>query len=753
MKMHQLMFTISLCLALLAGSVDAVTSNLTEFKTAAQLAGGDPNGVVIDSKGTIYLNRESKEIAADFGESWTINAIVVNGSDTLIGTSPNGTIFKITEGKKTKIYESPQPPKAADKATDKAASNDPNKPSAKTAKKATQFSNEHVFALAIDADGKLLAGISGVKSRLLRFSKDYTSSEVIYEPEKAAFIFAIDIDAAGNIYVATGPNGDIFKISADLKDKKLLYHSNDRNIISLKVVDDVIYAGADKRGILYKITTDGSKADIVYDSRQSDITAIEVDKDKNIYITATMSQGRQMPMMPMPAMDPQPSLPQTQDADEPGTDEDEQDYSEDEGGQTLSISAAKPAKNIEQPNPFAMSRAGDGQSAVYKISPDGIVTTLMQDAGMFLDMKLDNGLLLVGTDKNARIISVNPSSRVQSSIYEDPISTQITAMCGDKDGIMVGLSNPARLIHLKNRYASTGYWESTMIDAGQPAMWGKLQLDAQIPQGCSVMLSTRSGNVDDPKDPHISKWSQPVKIETDVDPNSPVSRFMQLRIHLNGTADKTPVVRGVAIANVVPNIAPVITSVKVLTKQQNAPAGSVMINVAASDENNDQLVYKFEIRNTKSSKWIEIEEETKLNMYRFNGLSIPDGIYEIKATVSDKYGNSPQTALTASWISEPVVIDNTPPTLTNKRIEIADKSVTVKFDLTDEYSTIGKVRYTINSKDKWNSVLPDDLIYDTKTESFTIVINELTQGEHVIAVEITDGLENTKYESFFVEIK
>ncbi len=748
MKIARNIIAGSLCLALLAANLPAVTSNLTEFKTAAQFTTGDPNGVVIDSKGTVYLNRESKEIAADFDDVWTINSIVVSGGDTLIGTSPNAAVYKITDGKKTKIYESPKPVEAADKT----AAAEPNIPAAKNAKDAAKFSNEHVFTMALDAEGRLIVGISGKKSRVLRFTKDYGKSEVIYEPEKADFIFAIDTDEQGNIYLATGPKGDIFKISANLKEKKLLYKCNDRNIISLKVEGDAIYAGSDKRGVLYRIKTDGSQADIVYDSKQSDITAIETDKDKNVYIAAAMAQGRQMQMMPPAAVSP-PVQPEGGSADKQEDEGDDEEYSNDSGNIRLSIAATKPATGNEQAAALAASRANPGQSAIYKISPTGIVTTLAQDSAMFLDMKFDGDKLLVATDKNASVLSIDPVTRIQSSIYEDPISAQVTALCRGKDGILAGLSNPARLILIKNNYAKTGHWESAPIDAAQPAIWGKLQLDAQIPEGCSVMLSTRSGNVEDPKDPQMSQWSQPVKIETAVDVNCPVARFVQLRIILNGTADKTPVVRGIALANVVPNIAPVITGIKVATKQQNAPAGVVLVTVMATDENDDQLVFKFDIRNIKSSRWIEVEEESKQNVYKLNALSIPDGIYEIKATASDKYSNSPLTALTASWISEPVVIDNTPPAMTDKQVEIAGSSVTVKFNLTDEFSTIGTVKYTVNSKDKWISILPDDLIYDGTTESFTIVADDLTKGEHIISIETKDGLENTKYESFFVEIK
>ncbi|HIJ67587.1 MAG TPA: hypothetical protein HPP87_08180 [Planctomycetes bacterium] len=51
------------------------------------------------------------------------------------------------------------------------------------------------------------------------------------------------------------------------------------------------------------------------------------------------------------------------------------------------------------------------------------------------------------------------------------------------------------------------------------------------------------------------------------------------------------------------------------------------------------------------------------------------------------------------------------------------------------------------------AALPDDMVYDTTTEFFTIQIADLESGEHVIAVKIADDLENTMYKTFLVNIR
>ena len=75
------------------------------------------------------------------------------------------------------------------------------------------------------------------------------------------------------------------------------------------------------------------------------------------------------------------------------------------------------------------------------------------------------------------------------------------------DNAYVGMANPARLVKLGKVFASEGVYTSDLVDAGQPAKWGKLQIEADVPQGCKVLMACRSGNVKDINDKSFSKWT------------------------------------------------------------------------------------------------------------------------------------------------------------------------------------------------------------------------------------------------------
>ena len=74
---------------------------------------------------------------------------------------------------------------------------------------------------------------------------------------------------------------------------------------------------------------------------------------------------------------------------------------------------------------------------------------------------------------------------------------------------------------------------------------------------------------------------------------------------------------------------------------------------------------------------------------------------------------------------------------------------------TDELSAIGKLDYTIDSHAQWVGAIPDDLVYDTTEEHFTIKIDaedKLSKGEHILTIKVTDAVGNTTYKTFEVNI-
>ena len=214
-------------------------------------------------------------------------------------------------------------------------------------------------------------------------------------------------------------------------------------------------------------------------------------------------------------------------------------------------------------------------------------------------------------------------------------------------------------------------------------------------------------------------------------------------------------IREIAVANTVPNLAPKVESVSVARVQTGTKEGFARITFRAIDDNEDKMIYKIDFKKIGRTNWIELTNDLETPTFEWDGKTVEDGRYEIRITASDEKSNTTSTKLTGTRISEPIIIDNTGPA-----VEMVKETTTrennrqfrnLEYDITDELSAIGKLEYTIDSNENWISSIPDDLVYDTKRERFTISIDSekyLPKGDHVLTIKVSDSNGNTKYKTF-----
>ncbi len=747
---------LSIILILLFVSMcSAVTSKMVRHKTAADLIQGEVDNVIVSSKPTIQLGREAEVLTDDFNDVWVINTIIAADDGTIyMGTSPNGNIFRYKGGKLTEIYpldieiaetnEQTEPNEPAD-VND---ANDPNDASEVEAQQQQHLANEHIFAMAMDGKQRLLAGVSGQKCQLLRFSG--ADSEVIFEPNDASYIFAIVLDKKKNIYMATGPNGKIYRLNASGKKAEVIHECEDKNILSLAISDDgFVYAGTDTRGLVYKIDPKTKRASVLYDAEQDEITSLLLDKAGNLYAAATSYKAVEAQSQPGAAM-PKITL---SGRPEPTKEEN----GSGDGKLSLKIPNTKSQENKQPiaPPPVRMERGSSlgAASYVYKINEKGFVTVVFKEIAIFFSLAMQQEKLLLGTGNKAQLFSINPETEIETTIYEDTQASQITGMIVKDSEVYLSTANPPKLIKLSSDFASKGEYESSLVDAGQPAQWGKLQIEADIPKGSNISVSARSGNVADINDPTYSDWSKLIKIIEPIELSIQPGRFCQYKLVLQGNGKTTPIIRQVAVAYVIPNLPPKVAEVKVKRSAKKGMLGIFDIGYKAEDGNGDSLKYKIEFRKTPRTSWIELKEETEKPSLEWNSKTIEDGIYEVRVTASDVVSNTEITKLTGTRISEPVVIDNSAPVIKGYTIKAENDTATLTLNITDAYSVIDNLSYTVDSNEKWKSTLPEDDIYDTTDEKFTIVIKELTGGDHVVAVKISDAEGNTMYKTFDIFVK
>jgi hypothetical protein len=729
-----------LCIAaagLLTTLSQAVTSVIVRQKSSEDLLKGTTDGTAVDSRGVIRLAPKTEKLNSGnvLSDVWTVNAVIADKAGTVYaGTSPNGKIIRFRDCKADVLYPkgSAEPEK-----TDKSGSKDPN------AVQKSQQSNEHVFAMAFDVAGRILAGVSGPKGKLLRIS---TGTEIIFEKDTVQYIFAIVSDKQNNIYLGTGPNGQLWQLDAFGQNPKLICTLRDKNILSLAFgAEGILYAGADTRGIVYQIDLKTARTKVLFDSEQEEITALVVGDGGKLFAAASSADITGRPPLAGPTMKKPLGRPDTSAKTADGVTK----------GMSLKTANSDEQKTPAQPQPKQPPKIIVPKSAgyIYQINSEGFVTAVFHESAIFYALLQKNDRLILGTGPSAKLFSIDPKTEESVVAFEDKTSSQITAAAFDGKDVFLALANPAAIVRLSDVFVRKGVYTSSLIDAEQPSRWGKIQLDADIPDQCEILLSTRSGNVNDPNDSTFSAWSGDVKMTGPVEAGCLVGRFCQYRLTLKTTDEKiTPVIREVSIAQAIPNLAPRVLAVAVQKPDKQKPY-MLTIGARAEDDNKDTLEFAFEFRKQGRQNWILLKDKLEQPKYEWDSRTVEDGRYEVRVTVNDRLSNNEETALSNSRISDPVVIDNTAPAITNVKTKVEGDSVKLELTAEDELSIIGKVQYTIDSDASWKSVLPTDGVYDTTKEMFIILVPKLSKGEHVIAVRVADDLDNAAYKSYVVEIK
>ena len=114
----------------------------------------------------------------------------------------------------------------------------------------------------------------------IRALNGWTAS--VYFDPAAKYIWDLALDHAGNLYVATGDHGEIYKVSAS--GQHSLFFKSDEVHIRVLALDPKgnLIAGSDGSGLIYRIAPNGD-AFVLYSAPKKEITALAIDSAGNIY--------------------------------------------------------------------------------------------------------------------------------------------------------------------------------------------------------------------------------------------------------------------------------------------------------------------------------------------------------------------------------------------------------------------------------------------------------------------------------------
>lgn len=727
-----------LLLLAVMGAAGASTPIIWEQTTQRAFQNGDPTNVSIASPGYLHL-APAVESLYESSEPLLWCLATDSHGNIFAGSGNDGKLFKVdASGQGTVFFDAEE---------------------------------LEIHSLALDAFDNVYAA-TFPNGKIYKITPNGQSSP-FFDPkaltmasdqsEADQYIWSLTIDTAGNLYAGTGGNGRVYKIDANGR-ANLLAQTEEAHIVSMAMdTAGNLIAGTDPNGRIYRISPSGDLS-VLYDSPYREIRTILTTPSGTIYAGAVNEpRGRSR----------RPASPPTPQTNQSGATQ--------QGGEAVLEVTAPVTGGGQATTSFQGGRSSGG--VVYRIRSDGIVQewwSSREDESLSLALQ-DDGTLLVGTGPRGIVYEVNGRSKSTKLVRLK--ESQVTAFGLTKDNrITIASSNLGNVFQLSRNPVKEGSFESEVKDTGGTSSWGQISWDGQTPQGTGIRLYSRSGNTDSP-DKTWSAWGGPYSRNSGEAINSPSGRFIQWKAVLTTSNSQTPVVNSVSVAYLPRNVAPTINEVTVFEPgvylrepgggrgEQNgqdlppkvagrirgrsangrgrqpamgAPSyrkGIRTVVVNASDSNNDKLSFAIYFRGEGELKWKLLRDDLDQHVYSWDSETLPDGLYTVKLVVSDAPSNPPTLALDAEKVSDPFLIDNTSPLITNLSAARSTPHLTLTFKVEDAASPIYKVEYAINGG-KWWVVYPVDGVSDSTTETFKLSLNDLVMGEHTIAIRAKDVSNN-----------
>ena len=707
---------ISLLVALQAGVVSAASTQSWELSTYGEFLAGTFKNIALDREGVVRV-APSLDVVHESEQAVVWSLARAEDGSVYYGTGHQGAVFRVApDGSGKLLWNAPE---------------------------------IEVFALAVGADSALYAGTSP-RGKVYKVAADGDASE-FFDPGEE-YIWSLAFDEQGRLLVGTGGSGKVYRVMPD-GTGTVWFESGQRHVMSLALdAAGNVLVGTDPDGILYRVSPAGA-AFALHDADLPEVRAIAVGGDGAIFFAA-MGGGMDRILQAIPV----------QQAPVQGA------ATIAQAGAPVSATRVSSAVSYSQPQVVyageraALMRIVDGR-AVEKLW----TSNEEQLMGMSLPADDEAGVLFA-TDRGGRIYRTGVDR--QLSLISQTGKSQMTVLLAGSDGMLAGSAHGGALYRLNSVPAESGVYETAPRDTGGVSAWGQLSWRANVPEGASLELRTRSGNMLR-TGPGWSPWSEPLSASDGSPVTSPPARFLQWQATLRGNATLS----SVRVHYLPQNSPPVVRSVNVVPETTNADASSesqsadttssYSITVSASgestpptptarqrnagsvrklaivwsaqDPDGDRLRAEVSFRGEGETVWKTIRKDLAGPKFSIDSDALADGRYEFRVRVDDGLVNPAERSLSADRISRPVLVDQTPPSVTALA---AGEGGEPRFRASDAASAIRVAEYSVDAGD-WKPVLSEDGLLDARDETFTLLLGDLEPGEHLVVLRVRDAAGNT----------
>lgn len=597
----------------------------------------------------------------------------------------------------------------------------------------------------------------------------------------------------GNIFVAAGEKGKIYRIVPGAGAPRLLTYFDEGTVYALAAFNGKLYVGLSPSGIVYEVDPDAGKRSEVFKTESDYIwrmiateeylyiatglpgTVQRVDRnmikktlasDLDNHVEALLVDGNRVLAGTHPAgrilelrTERQPYLL----VDTPFAEV--RDLALINGTLMAACFNGTPENNNKNGKVKPAREVSDQapvQGGLMSVNQQSVPNTVARFNDMApLSILADRDRVLVGTGHSGKL--VHATAEQLFTIAGEVDCGQITRFFRLNGTPHFCTANPGRIYRIQTGYELNGTYTAVPIVHPSPVNWGRIYFDADTPAGSRVEFHVRGGNSGSPD----TTWSPWQKVENGGQTGLQPSTGLQWRATLISQDPKsTPSVSGMQLYCRLVNLPPRITAVETLapgvwvekearktdavviptrsakametiTPEEGSQVGYMpgmqSVRILADDPNGDTLQFDIDAI-TESGQRFPLVKRATSTIMSFHTERLPEGTYRFRVTVSDRLENSASDR-TDTMDGYRFQVDRTAPD-----IELTASANTINARVRDERSVIDKVAFSTDGGKSWQPVWPEDQVPDSGQETYRIPLN----GKNPVIIRATDDHGNTR---------
>jgi WD40 repeat protein len=651
------------------------------------------------------ISRDGKtSVVWSAGES-EVFAVCVDAKGTLYaGSSPNGGVYRIENGKATELWHSP---------------------------------GRYIWALQPSPDGRLFVA-AGEPGKIYRMDARSGQATMYYDTGQSN-VTALSLGPNGHLYAGTDPNGLLYEITGPERGS-ILYDSSLPEVRAITI---------DPNGILYAAAMGGAVSTRSPAGAPPPATTsgtVTATTPTVITVTAAKENGIRT---------------ESDEAMKSAADQSRTSASSASASAATSNTAITEVSGVEKSAIYRITpdhviqtlRSStvdnvyglilDGDSLVFSTDDHGRIyrlngrrATLIAEPGSGETTRL----LKIGDDlfaalsNPARLVAFGPAGAGPGSYESQVHDSTSVARWGHLQwhGPGSGISFRTRTGNAARPDATWSGWSEPLSDpatariASPPARF--VQWRADWPAGSTAQIT-------DVSLPYLPQNTPPVIRSVTV---SSIVGTNPAKTGSTTSSSSSAYSITVTDTGEAPAASTATTSSQTVSRLQTT---QTQISWQADDPDGDKLVYSVYFRAEDEKQWQLIRSRMFENTLLLDPDVFADGRYFFRVVASDTPSNAVEFAQQAEFVSTPVLIDNTPPVVTPGLPQRKGDELDIDVDAIDKLSSLRLCEYSLDAG-FWQPIEAEDGITDTPHERFHLHLDKLHPGEHLLVFRVYDTANN-----------